>query len=59
MGDASAGWGGCISRAIGAPVRKLRELFRREYSSSDGVERGLFVSKWQRCSCAHAYRDCQ
>jgi hypothetical protein len=44
MGDASAGWGSCISRSASAPVQQLRDLFRREYSDSNGVARGLSIS---------------
>jgi hypothetical protein len=40
MGDASAGWGGPVSRSISAPVTKLRNFFRAQYGSADGVARG-------------------
>jgi hypothetical protein len=40
MGDASAGWGGPVSRSISAPVVKLREFFRGQYGSPDGLARG-------------------
>jgi hypothetical protein len=43
MGDASAGWGSCISRSISAPVKHLRDFFRQEYSDSNGVARGLGI----------------
>lgn len=40
MGDASAGWGGPISRAMTTPVVALRNFFRQNYCSADGVVRG-------------------
>jgi hypothetical protein len=51
LGDASAGWGSIISRKISAPVAALTSFFRREYSSSGGVERGMHGAfKGGRCS---------
>ena len=52
LGNASAGWGSCISRPISAPVSALTDFFRREYCSSGGVQRGVHrgaVGQW-RCS---------
>lgn len=50
LGSASAGWGSAISRPISAPRAALTDLFRREYTSSGGVQRGVHRPDGSRCS---------
>lgn len=57
MGDASAGWGGPVSRSISAPVVKLREFFRAQYGSPDGVARGGCID--MHWVSVHEYRTSQ
>ena len=50
LGNASAGWNSVISRSISAPRVALTDLFRREYTSSGGVQRGVHRPDGSRCS---------
>lgn len=50
LGNASAGWNSIISRPISAPRVALTSLFRREYTSSGGVQRGVHRQDGSRCS---------
>ncbi len=57
MGDASAGWGGPVSRSISAPVVKLKDFFRAQYGSADGVARGGCTD--MHWVSVHEYRSSQ
>lgn len=55
MGDAAAGWGGPVSRSISAPVIKLKDCFRPQYGSQDGIaRRGRTDMHWVS---VHEYRS--